>query len=93
LFRIHAPTSSFRKLARCASTSYKTVDGFDMTLERAIDLHDKLLASSPLHASPAEHQAQADVLDDYGAWENPNQWGNLQHFRQYRKMLPGEAVW
>jgi hypothetical protein len=86
-------------VARCASTSYKTVDGFDMTLERAIDLHDKLLAATPLHASPAEHQAQADelVTDSRGdmqpEWEHPEQWGNFKHFRQYRKMLLNEAVW
>jgi hypothetical protein len=48
-------------VARCASTSYKTVEGFDMTLDRAIALHDKLVADSPLHASPCEHQAEMDV--------------------------------
>jgi hypothetical protein len=39
--------------ARCASTSYKTVDGFDMTLERAEAIFDKLVTSKPLHASPS----------------------------------------
>src|SRR5690606_18976165 len=52
-------------VARCASTSYKTVDGFDMTLEKAIALHDKLLSSKPIHASPAEHVAQADSWVPY----------------------------
>ncbi|AEI71040.1 ThyX [EBPR siphovirus 2] len=47
-------------VARAASTSYKTVDGFDMTLERAVALHDKLVGATPLHASPCEHIAQAD---------------------------------
>lgn len=47
-------------VACCASTSYKTVDGFDMTLERAIELHDKLRTAELLHASPFEHQAQMD---------------------------------
>lgn len=83
----------FRKLsvARCASTSYKTVDGFDMTLERAIALHDRLVASAPLHASPAEHIAQADAFV-FEAWQNPDQHANFIGFRQYRKMLPGEYV-
>lgn len=80
-------------VARCASTSYKTVDGFDMTLDRAIALHDKLVSSKPIHASPAEHVAQAD---DYGQefcdglgsdWEHPEQHGNFKGFRQYRHML------
>jgi hypothetical protein len=77
-------------VARCASTSYKTVDGFDMTLERAIDLHDKLVASTPLHASPCEHQAK--VAD---AVERPNYGlsGNLGiGWVQYRKTLPGECL-
>lgn len=88
-------TSRMLKLsvARCASTSYKTVDGFDMTLERAIALHDKLVSSTPIHASPAEHVAQAD---DYGQeycdglgsyWEHPEQHGNFVGFRQYRHQL------
>lgn len=87
--------SKLKKLsvARCASTSYKTVDGFDMTLEKAIALHDKLVGSTPIHASPAEHVAQAD---DYGQefcdglgsdWEHPEQHGNFKGFRQYRHML------
>lgn len=57
--------------------------------------------SRPIHASPAEHQATPDeflpdetILSIYGAgrYKRPDQWGNLVGFRQYRKMLPGEAV-
>lgn len=54
-----------KSVACSASTSYKTVDGFDMTLEKAIEIHDKLVGSTPIHASPAEHVAQADSLDYY----------------------------
>ena len=83
-------------VARCASTSYKTVDGFDMTLERATALYDKLVSSRPIHASPAEHVAQADDVaaapwgDTSGKtfWENPEQHGNFVGFRQHRHMLP-----
>jgi hypothetical protein len=89
--------------ARCASTSYKTVDGFDMTIERAIALVDKLIGASPLHASPFEHVAQADeaivhtcdtlaghvyIGVEYG---NPHQHGNFKGFRQWRKQLLGEC--
>lgn len=49
-------------IARCASVSYKTVDGQPMTMQRAIALHDKLVSAVPLHASPAEHQATPDRL-------------------------------
>lgn len=89
-------------VACCASTSYKTVDGFDMTLEKAIELHDKLVGSAPLHASPAEHVAQADTFnrplyDRFGehagwAWKHSEQHGNFEGFRQYRKMLPNENL-
>lgn len=85
-------------VARCASTSYKTVDGFDMTLEKAIELHDKLVGSRPIHASPCEHVAQADEFygggynestdkfDDLN-WGYPKEHANFQGFRQYRRQL------
>lgn len=82
----------------CASTSYKTVDGFDMSLDRAIALHDKLVAAQPLHASPCEHVAQADsrsythLGSSRRTWDNSEQHGNFVGFRQYRKMLPGECL-
>jgi len=88
-----------KSVAHCASTSYKTVEGFDMTMERAIWLHDKLVGSSPLHASPAEHVAQADSWDEtevaiFGRepWVNVDEHGNFEGFRQYRKMLPNECL-
>lgn len=84
-------------VARCASTSYKTVDGFDMMVERAVDLHDKLVASTPLHASPCEHQAYADeVIEKFGSgfigYQNENLHGNFVGFCQYRKTLPMECL-
>lgn len=84
-------------VACCASTSYKTVDGFDMTPERAIELHDGFVNSRPLHASPFEHVAQADEFAEWDngrqwAWEYPNLHGNFTGFKQYRKMLPNECV-
>lgn len=92
-----ALTNSIKlSVSRCASTSYKTVDGFDMTLDRAIALHDKLVAATPLHASPCEHVAQADKRGGLGfgryGWIHPEQHGNFVGFRQYRKMLPNECL-
>ena len=73
-----------------------------MTPERAIVLHDKLVASTPLHASPCEHQAKVDEgyewRPDAGretrwAWRNPYFGGNLgPGWIQYRKTLPGECL-
>lgn len=83
-------------VARCASTSYKTVDGFDMDLKRAVELHDRLVVAEPLHASPAEHVAQADNCfgsrESTDVWGHPSEHGNFVGFRQYRKMLANEWV-
>lgn len=76
--------------ACCASTSYKTVEGFEMTIEKATELHDKLVGAVPLHASPAEHVAQADWFSS-NRWHTSNLHGNFTGFNQYRKMLPGEC--
>lgn len=88
-------------VARCASTSYRTVDGFDMTLERAEAIFDKLVNSKPIHASPLEHIAQADIFTKahegaYGEWRTGywrHHWqhANFTGFRQYRHML-GESA-
>lgn len=82
-----------KSVACCASTSYKTVDGFEMTLEKAIELHDKLVGATPLHASPAEHVAQADRYSGgWWGWSYPGEHGNFDGFRQYRKQLPNECL-
>lgn len=83
-------------VARCASTSYKTVDGFDMTLKRAQKLYDGLLGD-PLHASPFEHVAQADFLSrNYGFtagdYDHPEDHRNFTGFRQLRAFVEREAA-
>lgn len=80
--------------ARCASTSYLTVDSKPMTLERALELHRKLVGASPLHASPAEHVAQADEKGTMvgATWRNKPQHRNYVGFRQYRAMLPNDTL-
>ncbi len=77
-------------VSRCASTSYRTTDGFDMTLERAQALYDKLF-SKPFHASPFEHQAVADTCD-CGTWGAPNQHRNFIGFRQFRAIVEDESA-
>lgn len=78
-------------VARCASTSYKTVDGFEMTLAKALQIFDKLVTSKPIHASPLEHVAQADEMVKLGSmgkgWMAPRTHGNFIGFKQYRHML------
>lgn len=81
-------------VARCASTSYKTVDGFDMTLDRAQKIYDSLL-SDPLHASPFEHAAQADkvVNDDWGmgGYLYYGEHRNFIGFRQLRAQIEAKV--
>lgn len=85
-------------VACCASTSYKTVDGFSMTPDRGKALHDKLVGAEPLHASPAEHVAYADsmIYPSYQGgdrrWLRPRLHGNFVGFCQYRKTLPNEHI-
>ena len=76
-------------VARCASTSYKTVDGFDMTLDRAESLHDKLITADPPHASPCEHQATPTGYNPRSKRTKPaNLGGNLgREWVQYRKQV------
>lgn len=89
--------------ARCAHLSYDDLEtGKRMTVQRALAIYEKLVGSRPIHASPCEHQATPDEreLQSLGyphswneeIWTHPEQHGNLFGWRQYRKMLPGEAV-
>ena len=82
---------------RCARVSYESFEsGKPSTIEEDVRLFLRLLGQSPVHASPAEHQATPD-----GWWEGsalkargyrePAQHGNFVGWRQHRKMIPGEA--
>lgn len=46
-------------VARCARVSYLTHDKKTPDCEKDVELHDALVSSVPIHASPAEHQALA----------------------------------
>lgn len=59
--------------ARCASVSYKTVDGKPMTVDKALAIYDKLAGSDPIHASPFEHIARPDPEGGKGC-RNFNRW-------------------
>lgn len=80
--------------ARCARLSYAPFDGngdYDSEVKR----YEKLVVSSPVHASPAEHQATPDSCADSGrtqVWGNPSKWGNFYGWVQHRKLIANEAV-
>lgn len=51
--------------ARCARTSYFFHDGKESDVKQDLELHDRLVGSHPIHASPTEHQAQALGLSQF----------------------------
>lgn len=73
--------------ARCASTSYETVDGKLMDYDRALAVYDKLVTARRMHASPLEHQAAPDP-----ARTNRAKHGNFTNWIQHRKLIPGECI-
>lgn len=85
--------TSRMSVARCARVSYLTHDGATPDIDADLKLYERLVGSVPLHASPAEHQATAGVLDDYGDWVSPGLSGNFgPGWIQYRKLLPNEYI-
>lgn len=83
-------------VARCARTSYKAFGGSVQPIEKDLELYNKLVGSQPLHATPAEHQAQPDDFRNEGdnddGWLESSLHGNFVGWKQYRKMLPNEYV-
>lgn len=76
--------------ARCARVSYWSFEtGRRSNLQEDLRRFDLLVGSTPIHASPVEHQATPDVWS--GKWECPHEHGNFIGFRQFRKSLPREA--
>jgi hypothetical protein len=84
-------------VARCARVSYLTHDNRSPSVAEDLKLYDRLVGSTPLHASPAEHQATPDTAwwgaADLGwDWKNPHLHGNLNGWISHRKTLPNECV-
>lgn len=65
-----------RSAAKCARVSYLKHDGTTSTEEEDLKLFDRLMAGSPKHASPCEHQATPRQL--------ARQVGNLSGWTQFR---------
>ena len=82
-----------------AQVSYRKTDG---SLEKAQLVYDRLVHSTPVHASPFEHCAMCfdEAVDFYGDWidgithvnrEGVYFSGNLRDFIQYRQLLPNNV--
>lgn len=89
--RWHYPVDVLIKcsVARCARVSYMNHDGTSPSIEKDLELHDRLVVQQPLHASPAEHQARPLIQG-----ESPERLsGNFARgWLQYRKTLRNECV-
>lgn len=60
--------------ARCARVSYLTHDGELPDIDKDLELYDRLVGSTPIHASPCEHQAQplvsgTEVSRNFRGWK------------------------
>jgi len=63
--------------ARCARVSYLNQDSTLPTLEKDIELCERLVKSNPIHASPFEHQATPNV----------GVFGNFKGWKQNRQVI------
>ena len=69
--------------ARCASVSYKTVDGNVMGVTRALRVFNKLAGSTPKHLSPFEHIATPCPHDIRGICKNFSCWEQYRSEVEY----------
>lgn len=59
--------------ARCARVSYLTHDGLNPDVDQDLALYERLVGSTPIHASPCEHQAfpakfSTDTSRNFRGW-------------------------
>lgn len=85
----------------CAQVSYRILNN---NKDKAIEIYNKLVESSPVHASPFEHQATPMPYPNggdpkFGEGEthkdaDDNFWsGNLKSWIQYRQLIPNNTKW
>jgi hypothetical protein len=72
--------------ARCCRVSYNKVDGGLSTKQEDMMLFDKLAGSTPIHASPLEHQATPITHNQYHLQ------GNFCGWMQFRKIWEQQVV-
>lgn len=81
----------------CAQVSYRKLDD---SLQKSLDIYDRLVSASRVHASPFEHQATpmfiSSRLGTPGVTHMTSDafWsGNLREWIQYRQLIPNHSVW
>ena len=69
--------------ARCARTSYLTQEGVEPKPAKELNTFKKLAESTPIHASPLEHQG-------YAMKSKNGQSRNFKGFKQYREIFESD---
>jgi len=69
--------------ARCARVSYLKQDGTSAKPYEDVALHDRLVGSEPIHASPTEHQCKPMTDPTESS-------GNFKGWTQYRKLIEAD---
>jgi hypothetical protein len=64
----------------------------DNSLDKALKIYDRLVNSTPIHASPFEHQAKASEFRGYFmrgeySYQESGTNGNFKNWIQYRQLL------
>lgn len=82
-------------VAKCATISYARAEQ-EITLQKAAEIFERLTKSTPIHASPFEHQAKP-IADSNEAshlcLEDNELWcGNFRGWMQYRHSLPNNYL-
>jgi hypothetical protein len=79
--------------ARCARVSYLNFDGKPSSVEDDLKLYEKLVGSTPIHASPLEHQATPLNAPTYreidGRWYKACEVRNFEGWKSHRSMVEG----
>jgi len=77
--------------ARCARVSYLNFEGKPSNVYEDMRLYEKLVSSTPIHASPLEHQATPFEAPTYqeidGHWYKACEVRNFEGWKSYRSML------
>lgn len=99
---VNLPPTEIKKriaVARCARVSYNNFDG-STDYQKDLDLYKRLFATSPIHASPAEHVCRAMREDEYNSYVRATkEFGvqrgycrNFKGFIQHRVEIPHDTI-
>lgn len=82
-------------VAKCATISYARTEQ-EITLQKAAEIFERLTKSTPIHASPFEHQAKpiadSNEASHLNLSDNELWCGNFRGWMQYRHVIPNNYL-